>query len=71
MHPARFEPVIPAGERLQTHGLDRSTTGVGGLWTLEILKLLSYNYLHTPPPSPHRFIRFFFAFLYQAEWIKP
>jgi hypothetical protein len=28
MPPAGFEPVIPAGERLQTHALDRSTTGI-------------------------------------------
>jgi hypothetical protein len=24
-----FEPVIPAGERPQTHALDRSATGIG------------------------------------------
>jgi hypothetical protein len=24
-----FEPTIPAGERLQTHALDRSATGIG------------------------------------------
>jgi hypothetical protein len=24
-----FEPAIPAGERLQTHALDRSATGIG------------------------------------------
>jgi hypothetical protein len=29
MPTARFEPVIPAGERLQTHALDRSATGIG------------------------------------------
>ena len=29
MHPAGFEPAIPAGERLQTHALDRSGTGIG------------------------------------------
>jgi hypothetical protein len=29
MPPAGFEPEIPAGERLQTHALDRSATGIG------------------------------------------
>jgi hypothetical protein len=29
MPPAGFEPKIPAGERLQTHALDRSATGIG------------------------------------------
>jgi hypothetical protein len=29
MPPAVFEPAIPAGERLQTHTLDRSATGIG------------------------------------------
>ena len=29
MPPAEFEPAIPAGERLQTHALDRSATGIG------------------------------------------
>jgi hypothetical protein len=29
MLPAEFEPAIPAGNRLQTHGLDRSATGIG------------------------------------------
>ena len=28
MPPAGFEPAIPAGERLQTHALDRSATGI-------------------------------------------
>ena len=31
MPPAGFEPVIPAGERLQTHALDRSATGMGDI----------------------------------------
>jgi len=26
---AEFEPVIPAGERPQTHALDRAATGTG------------------------------------------
>jgi hypothetical protein len=29
MPPAGFETAIPAGERLQTHALDRSATGIG------------------------------------------
>jgi hypothetical protein len=29
MPPAGFESVIPAGERLQTHALDGSATGIG------------------------------------------
>jgi hypothetical protein len=29
MPPAGFEPSIPAGERLQTHALDRPATGIG------------------------------------------
>ena len=29
MPPAGFEPAIPAGERLQTHALDLSATGIG------------------------------------------
>ena len=30
MHaPARFEPRVPASERLQTHALDRAATGIG------------------------------------------
>ena len=37
MPPAGFEPAIPAGERLQTHALDRSATGIGDLFILTIL----------------------------------
>jgi hypothetical protein len=33
MPPAEFELAIPAGERLQTHALDRSATGIGNLHT--------------------------------------
>jgi hypothetical protein len=29
MPSAGFEPAIPAGERLQTHALERSATGIG------------------------------------------
>ena len=32
MPPAGFEPAIPAGERLQTHALDRSATGIGPIY---------------------------------------
>ena len=31
MPPAEFEPAIPAGDRPQTHTLDRSATGIGSL----------------------------------------
>ena len=30
MHPARFEPPIPASERPQIHALDRTAIWVGG-----------------------------------------
>jgi hypothetical protein len=36
MPPERFEPAISAGERLQTHALDRSTTGIGYLLPYEM-----------------------------------
>jgi hypothetical protein len=29
MPPVEFEPEIPASDRLQTHTLDRSATGIG------------------------------------------
>jgi len=29
MHPAEFEPTIPASERPQTHALDGEATGIG------------------------------------------
>jgi hypothetical protein len=29
MHPAGFEPAIPARERPQTHSLDRAAIGIG------------------------------------------
>jgi hypothetical protein len=32
MPSARFEPVIPASDRPQTHALDRAATGIGGLF---------------------------------------
>jgi hypothetical protein len=31
MPSAGFKPAIPAGERLQTHALDRSATGIGSV----------------------------------------
>jgi hypothetical protein len=30
MHPAGFEPAIPASKRPQTHDLDGPATGIGG-----------------------------------------
>jgi hypothetical protein len=33
MPPVGFKPAIPAGERLQTHALDRSATGIGNYQT--------------------------------------
>jgi len=33
MHPAGFEPTIPASERPQTHALDRVASGIGSLST--------------------------------------
>jgi len=29
MHPAGFEPTIPASERSRTHALERAATGIG------------------------------------------
>ena len=36
MSPAGFEPAIPAGERLQTHALDRSATGIAKNYYLNL-----------------------------------
>jgi hypothetical protein len=38
MPPAGPEPAIPAGERLQTHALDRSVTGIGTVECLLVLQ---------------------------------
>jgi hypothetical protein len=38
MPPEGFEPAIPAGERLQTHTLDRSATGIGQIETQRMNK---------------------------------
>jgi hypothetical protein len=43
MPSAGFEPTIPAGERLQTHSLDRSATGIG-VYT-RIFKKYMYIYI--------------------------
>jgi hypothetical protein len=43
MPPAVFEPAIPAGERLQTHTLDRSATGIGSYIALNSYILLSVD----------------------------
>jgi hypothetical protein len=48
MPPARFEPAIPAGERLQTHALDRSATGIGIFTLSEANKILK----KIPPQQP-------------------
>ena len=41
IHPAGFEPAIPASDRLQTHALERSATWIGKLSSyLGLLKLL-------------------------------
>jgi hypothetical protein len=39
MPPAGFEPGIPAGERLQTHALDSSATGIGLVFIISSHKL--------------------------------
>jgi hypothetical protein len=39
MPTAEFEPAILAGERLQTHALDRSDTGIG---SSEMLRSLNW-----------------------------
>jgi hypothetical protein len=36
MPPAEFEPAIPAGDRPQTHALDRSDNGIGMICTIWI-----------------------------------
>jgi hypothetical protein len=36
MPSARFEPAVPSGERLQTHALDRSATGIGAVLIITI-----------------------------------
>ena len=36
MPSAGFQPTIPAGERLQTHALDRAATGIGEIKVLII-----------------------------------
>ena len=35
MPPVGFEPTISAGERPQTHALDRAATGTGNLWFID------------------------------------
>jgi hypothetical protein len=60
VHLARFEAAIPAGERLQTHGLDRSATGINvdlftpinkvwmSLIRLSLQHACSTNFVKTP-----------------------
>lgn len=38
MHPAKFEPVIPASERLQTHTIDRVATGMGCIAEIRVVE---------------------------------
>ena len=40
MPPVGFEPTISAGERPQTHAVDRAATGTG---SLTVLKYPNYN----------------------------
>jgi hypothetical protein len=43
MPPAGFETAIPAGERLQTHSLDSSATGIGTVLTLQnLIQIFSF-----------------------------
>ena len=34
MHPAGFEPAVPASDRMHNHALDHAATGIGGLYTV-------------------------------------
>jgi hypothetical protein len=43
MPSAGFEPSIPAGERLQTHALDSSATGIGYLRNISYEKELDID----------------------------
>ena len=42
MHPAGFEPAIPARERPQNHAISRAATGTGSR-DYRIMKLFVYN----------------------------
>ena len=44
MPPEGFEPAIPAGERLQTHALERSATGIGSVIYFTLSKFSSIHY---------------------------
>jgi len=57
MPPAGFEPTISAGERPQTHALDRAATETGYLYILQIpddnYRLAQCNVeVSNPKPSP-------------------
>jgi len=62
MSPAGFEPAIPAGERPQTHGLDRAAAGMGDVE-------ISESVVHVAPSQILKFQRlktnvsFFSSFL--------
>ena len=46
MPPAGFEPAIPADDRLQTHALDRSATGIGTPITIPTEKNQGSHWIH-------------------------
>jgi hypothetical protein len=48
MHPAEFEPTIPASERPQTHALDRAATGISDTITYLVLFSFTLSPIHTP-----------------------
>jgi hypothetical protein len=43
MHPAEFEPAIPASERPQAHALDRAATEIGQIFTTPNIKYTSIS----------------------------
>jgi hypothetical protein len=45
MPPAEFEPTVPVSERPQTHALDRTATGIGGL-AICVVQMLQGVYLY-------------------------
>jgi hypothetical protein len=44
MSPAGFESTIPASERPQTHTLDRAATGMGLMFSLSYLLILTSSF---------------------------
>jgi hypothetical protein len=45
MPSAGFEPVIPAGERLQIHALDRTATGIGSHTHIQTRNFEKHNFI--------------------------